>query len=36
MKAPDQLYNQETETFSANPAALTQWPEALAETYDYS
>ena len=29
----DVLYNQETETFSANPAALTQWPEPLAETY---
>ncbi len=36
MKAPAQLYDNETETFSVNPAALTQWPEPLAETYDYS
>lgn len=36
IKAPAQLYNSQTETFSANPAALTQWPEPLAETYNYS
>ena len=36
MKAPAQLYDNETETFSVNPAAMTQWPEPLAETYDYS
>jgi hypothetical protein len=36
MKAPTQLYNNETETYSVNPAALTPWPEPLAETYDYS
>lgn len=35
MKAPAQLYNQETEVYSVNPAALTQWPTALASTYDY-
>ena len=35
MKAPAQLYNNETETFSVNPAALTQWPTSLATTYDY-
>ena len=36
MKAPEQLYDVETETLSVNPAALTAWPEPLAETYDYS
>ena len=36
MKAPAQLYNPETEVYSVNPAALTQWPEPLAETYNYS
>ncbi len=36
MKAPTQLYNQETEVYSVNPAALTSWPEPLAETYNYS
>ena len=36
MKAPAQLYNNETEAYSVNPAALTQWPEPLAETYNYS
>ena len=36
MKAPAQLYNQQTESYSANPAALTQWPEPLAEAYSYS
>ena len=35
MKAPAQLYDEPTETYSVNPAALTQWPEALATTYDY-
>ena len=35
MKAPAELYNQETEVYSVNPAALTQWPTALATTYDY-
>ena len=35
MKAPAQLYNQQTQAFSDNPAALTQWPEPLAETYTY-
>jgi hypothetical protein len=35
MKAPTQLYNQETEVYSVNPAALTQWPSPLATTYDY-
>ena len=36
MKAPAELYNIETETYSVNPAAMTQWPEPLAETYNYS
>ena len=36
IKAPVELYNQETETYLANPAALTPWPEPLAETYNYS
>ena len=36
MKAPAQLYNNETETYSVNSAALTQWPEPLAATYNYS
>jgi len=36
IKAPAELYNNETEVYSVNPAALTQWPEPLAETYDYS
>ena len=36
MKAPAELYDVEAETYSVNPAALTQWPEPLAETYDYS
>jgi hypothetical protein len=35
MKAPAQLYNIETEVYSVNPAALTQWPEPLVTTYDY-
>jgi hypothetical protein len=35
MKAPEQLYNDQTETYSVNPAALTPWPEPLATTYDY-
>ena len=35
MKAPAELYDVPTETYSVNPAALTQWPEALATTYDY-
>ena len=35
MKAPTQLYDESTETYSVNPAALTAWPEALATTYDY-
>ena len=35
MKAPAQLYDELTETYSVNPAALTQWPEELATTYDY-
>ena len=35
MKAPAKLYDEPTETYSVNPAALTQWPEALATTYDY-
>ena len=36
MKAPAELYDEQTETYSVNPAALTPWPEPLAETYDYS
>ena len=36
MKAPAELYNIETKTSSVNPSARTQWPEPLAETYDYS
>ena len=26
MKAPVQLYDEETDTYSPNPAAMTQWP----------
>ena len=35
MKAPTELYNVQTDTYSVNPAALTAWPEPLAETYNY-
>ena len=31
MKAPKELYNDETETYLVNPAALAKWPEPLAE-----
>jgi len=34
--APAQLYDSNTETYSTNPAALTQWPDELAETYSFS
>jgi len=39
MKAPAQVLSDSNNPESAriaNPAALTQWPEPLAETYDYS
>jgi len=36
MKAPEQMYDEQTKAYSVNPAALTPWPEPLAETYDYS
>ena len=39
IKAPAQVLSEPTNPESArvvNPAALTQWPEPLAETYDYS
>jgi len=34
--APAQLYDINTETYSTNPVALTQWPDELAETYSFS
>ena len=34
MKAPEQLYNIETEVYSVNPAALQPWPEPLATEYE--
>ena len=34
MKAPEELYDAETETFSVNPAALQKWPEPLATEYE--
>ena len=34
MKAPEQLYDIETETYSVNPAALQSWPEPLATEYE--
>ena len=34
MKAPEELYNIETETYSVNPAALQKWPEPLATEYE--
>ena len=35
MKAPEELYNSETETYSVNPAALAKWPDELALTTTY-
>ena len=34
--APAQLYDIDTDTYSVNPAALTAWPNPLAETYSFS
>ena len=34
--AQAQLYDINTETYYTNPAALTQWPDELAETYSFS
>ena len=34
MKAPEELYNVATETYSVNPAALQKWPAPLAAEYE--
>jgi len=36
MTAPEELYNAQSQSYTSNPAALTPWPEPLAETYNYS
>ena len=33
MKAPEELYDGVTQTYTINPAALQKWPEPLAEAY---
>lgn len=35
VKAPAEEYNDQTQSFEVNPAALKAWPTALASTYDY-
>ena len=35
IKAPEELYDQQTDTFSDNPAALTSWPTSLDEEVNY-
>ena len=34
--APAELYDPVTDNTSVNPAALTAWPNPLAETYSFS